>query len=45
MSYYPIFLDLRHRRCAVIGGGAVAARKVEALLAAKADITVIIAPD
>src|SRR4051794_5883463 len=41
MSYYPIFLDLRQRRCAVIGGGAVAARKVEALLVAKADITVI----
>jgi siroheme synthase-like protein len=41
MSYYPIFLDLRQRRCAVIGGGAVAARKVEGLLAAKADITVI----
>ena len=41
MSYYPVFLDLTNRRCAVIGGGAVAARKVEALLTAKADITVI----
>ncbi len=41
MRYYPIFLDLTKRRCAVIGGGAVAARKVEALLTAKADITVI----
>ena len=41
MSYFPVFLDLTNRRCAVIGGGAVAARKVEALLTAKADITVV----
>jgi siroheme synthase-like protein len=41
MSYFPIFLDLTNRRCAVIGGGAVAARKIAALLRAKADITVI----
>ena len=41
MSYYPIFLDLAGRRCAIIGGGAVAERKVEGLLRAGAAITVI----
>jgi len=41
MSYYPIFLDLKGRRCMVIGGGAVAERKVEELLAAGAEITIV----
>lgn len=41
MSYYPIFLDLSDRRCAVIGGGAVAERKVAALVQAGARVTVI----
>ena len=41
MSYYPIFLDLRGRRCIIIGGGAVAQRKIEGLLAAGAEITVV----
>jgi precorrin-2 dehydrogenase / sirohydrochlorin ferrochelatase len=44
MSYYPIFLDLAGRRCLVVGGGAVAERKVEGLLAAGAQVT-IVAPD
>ena len=41
MGYYPIFLDMKGRRCVVIGGGAVAERKVEGLLQAGASVTVI----
>ena len=38
---YPILLDLRERCVVVVGGGAVAARKVTDLLGAGAQITVI----
>jgi len=41
MRYYPAFLDLRGRRCAVIGGGVVAEGKVKGLLEAEAEVTVI----
>jgi siroheme synthase-like protein len=41
MSYYPVFLNLTGKRCVVIGGGAVAERKVERLLQAGAIVTVI----
>jgi precorrin-2 dehydrogenase/sirohydrochlorin ferrochelatase len=44
MSYYPVFLDVKERRCVVCGGGNVALRKVEALLRAGAAVEVI-APD
>src|SRR5690349_20874177 len=40
MPLYPLFADLRQRAVLVIGGGAVAARKVEALLRAGAVVTV-----
>jgi precorrin-2 dehydrogenase/sirohydrochlorin ferrochelatase len=41
MGYYPIFLEMKGRRCVVIGGGTVAERKVEGLLAAAASVTII----
>ena len=41
MGYYPIFVEMTYRPCVVVGGGAVAERKVEALLNAGATVTVI----
>jgi precorrin-2 dehydrogenase/sirohydrochlorin ferrochelatase len=41
MAKYPIFLELGSRRVVVIGGGAVAVRKVQALLSAGARIVVV----
>ena len=41
MGYYPISLEMSNRPCLVIGGGAVAQRKAEALLAVGALVTVI----
>ena len=41
MGYYPVFLEMKDRRCVVIGGGAVAERKVEGLVEVGANVTVI----
>ena len=41
MGFYPIALELEGRPCLVVGGGAVAERKVEALLEAGARVTVV----
>uniref|UniRef100_UPI0035B0565B precorrin-2 dehydrogenase/sirohydrochlorin ferrochelatase family protein n=1 Tax=Rhodoblastus sp. TaxID=1962975 RepID=UPI0035B0565B len=38
MDRLPIFLNLRHRRIAVVGGGALAARRVETLARAGAEV-------
>ncbi len=39
-AYYPVFLDLRGRRCVVIGGGAVGEEKVGRLVEFGADVVV-----
>ena len=39
--YYPIFLNIRGKRCVVVGGGPVALRKVKALLEHEASVEVI----
>jgi precorrin-2 dehydrogenase / sirohydrochlorin ferrochelatase len=41
MRYYPVFLDIARRLCVVVGGGAVAERKVARLLACGASVEVI----
>ena len=38
---FPVFLKLRGRRVVIVGGGKVAAGKLDGLLAAGADVTVI----
>lgn len=41
MNYYPVFLDIRGRRCVVVGGGNVAERKVARLHEGGALVTVV----
>ncbi|MBM3659027.1 MAG: hypothetical protein FJW95_05925, partial [Actinobacteria bacterium] len=41
MGGYPVNLLLEGRRCVVVGAGRIAARKVEALLEAGADVHVV----
>jgi precorrin-2 dehydrogenase/sirohydrochlorin ferrochelatase len=40
-EYFAAFLDLRGRRCLVVGGGAVGERKTRALVECGADVTVV----
>ena len=40
-QYYMACLDLRGRRCVVVGGGTVGAEKARGLLACGADVTVV----
>lgn len=40
MDFYPLFAELREQPCLVVGGGAVALRKVQELLTAGARVTV-----
>jgi uroporphyrin-III C-methyltransferase/precorrin-2 dehydrogenase/sirohydrochlorin ferrochelatase len=41
MDYLPLFHQLTHKKCLVVGGGSVATRKIRLLMDAKADVTVI----
>ncbi len=41
MKFLPIFFDIKHRPCLVVGGGEVAARKVNQLLSAKGKVSVV----
>ena len=41
MGYYPVFLEMAGRPVVVIGGGVVALRKVQGLLEARAQVTVV----
>ena len=43
MGYYPVFLGMQERPCVVIGTGPEAERKVEGLLEAGAQVTVVAA--
>jgi len=39
--YYPIFLNIRGKKCLVVGGGKIALRKVQALLECGANVQVV----
>jgi uroporphyrin-III C-methyltransferase/precorrin-2 dehydrogenase/sirohydrochlorin ferrochelatase len=41
VDFFPIFLDLNQRDCLVVGGGSVAARKINLLLRAGAAVRVV----
>jgi len=41
MDRFPVFLDLHHRQCLVVGGGKVAERKVDSLIKAGAIVTLV----
>jgi uroporphyrin-III C-methyltransferase/precorrin-2 dehydrogenase/sirohydrochlorin ferrochelatase len=41
MKYLPIFLNIDHKCCLVVGGGGIAVRKVELLLKAGATVRII----
>ena len=43
-TYYPVYLNLRGRRCVIVGGGSVAEGKIRRLLDSGADICVV-SPD
>lgn len=41
MRYYPVNLDIQNRKCLVVGGGGVGARKVKTLFKCGARVTVV----
>ena len=44
MQYYPVSLDIKNRKCLVVGGGGVGTRKVMTLIDCDAKVTVV-SPD
>jgi uroporphyrin-III C-methyltransferase/precorrin-2 dehydrogenase/sirohydrochlorin ferrochelatase len=40
MDYFPVFLDLKNRRCLLVGGGEVATRKGRMLAKAGARLRI-----
>ncbi len=44
MRYYPVNLDIKNRKCLVVGGGGVGTRKVKTLVECGAKVTVV-SPD
>ena len=41
MTYYPIYLNLKNKRCVLVGGGTVGYKKALKLIDAGADLTII----
>ena len=41
MGYYPVYINLENRNCAVIGDGVEVGKKIDGLLAAGANVIVI----
>ncbi|MBQ9091860.1 MAG: bifunctional precorrin-2 dehydrogenase/sirohydrochlorin ferrochelatase [Anaerotignum sp.] len=41
MSYFPFFMEIKEKKCLVVGGGMVALRKIEKLLPFGVGITVV----
>ncbi len=41
MQYFPLFFDLKNKSVLIIGGGEVASRKVDMLVRAGADVTIV----
>ncbi|MEH0690346.1 siroheme synthase [Vibrio cholerae] len=41
MQYFPLFINLNHQPVLVVGGGEVASRKVDSLVRAGADVTIV----
>jgi precorrin-2 dehydrogenase / sirohydrochlorin ferrochelatase len=41
LRYYPVFLDIRNKKCVIVGGGEVALRKAERLLDCGAKVSII----
>ena len=41
MSYFPFFMEIKAKKCLVVGGGRVALRKIEKLQSFGVDITVV----